>query len=496
MKELAALQLSRCGRRQMFEKRNDFEQAIAVLQQRDPTMWFAARGVALRSGQKGGCGMRPHPVIGRGKKVFSLLAVLLFCVASVIVVQVFAGGEVPPTRVVYLSAGTAEVEQEHDRKWVEAFNESQDEIYVDYELVSWADIFTRLYADIAAGNPPDVVWYGALQLNEWYKMGLLEPLDDWLGDAVGAYLPHLTAPGSDVVFDGKMYGAPFTQAARGVVVRRDWFEEAGVPPEEILTWDDLIEAAERVSDPARGRYATTIVLGEERMTADALHHTYGPSHGLRNAVDFRDEMRGNYIAMLRTIQRLGTYMPSAQIGWAHRDNTVAYTNETVAITLQSSGFQGSIRDLAPEMADPSVTAVIAPPAGGSQKHPAISAYTVGYAMMEGSENKEAAAEFIRFMTQPTVAKEWPMNLSPHRDVTIEDRVDALGEHVRWWEEQWSALLTSDQVDVKAVRPYSPAGEINRIINRGITDLLVDDIAPEAVYEEMKRQVLAAKEADG
>ena len=151
--------------------------------------------------------------------------------------------------------------------------------------------------------------------------------------------------------------------------------------------------------------------------------------------------------------------------------------------------------MAPEKADPSGTAVIAPPAGGSQRYPAISAYTVGYVMMEGSKNKEAAAEFIRFMIQPSVAMEWPMNLSPHATVTIEDRVKVLGEQVRWWEDQWSMLLASDAVEAKAVRPYSPVGEINRIINNVVTDLLLNRTTPEAAYDEMKRQILAAKAAD-
>lgn len=397
-----------------------------------------------------------------------------------------------PTRIVYLSAGSAEVEQRHDQKWVEIFNESQDEIAVQYELVSWADLFTRLYADLAAGTPPDVVWYGSTQIHEWYEMGILEPLDDWLGDATDAYLPHLVEPGSDVVFDGHMHGAPFTQAARSFIVRRDWLEEAGFPPEELTTWADFLEAAEAITDPAEGRYFTSISLAEDRMVGNALHHYFAPGFGLENAVDFREESREAYIDMLDTIQRLGEFMPSAQTGWTHRDSIVSYVNETVAVALQGSFFQGDLEPLAPELAQPSVSAVIPVPGGGLQETPSISAYTVGYVMMNASDNKEAAAEFIRFMVQPEVSVEWAMNVSPKRDVTIDDRVAALGEHVRWWEEEWNALFTSDVVELKAVPPYSPAGEINSIKARVIGDLLANRLTPEEAYEEMKRRVEAAK----
>jgi multiple sugar transport system substrate-binding protein len=398
------------------------------------------------------------------------------------------------TRIVYLSAGSAEVEQRHDQKWVEEFNRSQDRIHVEYELVAWADLFTKLYAYIAAGDAPDVVWYAPTQINEWYQMGILEPLDEWLGDTKDTYLPHLLGPGSDVIFDGQMYGAPFTQAARAWVVRRDWLEDAGIDPEGIRTWDDFRDAAAAITDPAEGRYALSFAFAEDRIPTGAIHWYFGPGFGLNAVDDFREETRDDYIAMLDFIQSLAPYMPPAQSAWTHRDTIISYVNGTVGMAMQGSFFQGDLAPLAPELAHPDVSMILAnpAPADGSRTEPAIAAYTVGYVMMNASQNKEAAAEFIQYMTQSSTLREWPMNVAPRVDVTIEDRVEVLGEEVRWWEEAWQDLLSGRDAELVAQVPYTPAGEINAITTAVLADLLAGSLTPEQAYEELRTRIEAAK----
>ncbi|GGD12950.1 ABC transporter substrate-binding protein [Pontibacillus salipaludis] len=48
--------------------------------------------------------------------------------------------------------------------------------------------------------------------------------------------------------DGAMYGFPFDGGPTGVFYRRDIFNEAGVTPEDIKTWDDFIEAGKTIKD--------------------------------------------------------------------------------------------------------------------------------------------------------------------------------------------------------------------------------------------------------
>lgn len=404
-------------------------------------------------------------------------------------VSVFAQNK---TRIVYLSAGSAEVEQRHDQKWVEAFNASQDRIHVEYELVAWADLFTKLYAYIAAGEAPDVVWYAPTQINEWNKIGILEPLDEWLGEEKNTYLPHLLGDSSDVIFDGQMYGAPFTQAARAWVIRKDWLEEAGIDPASVRTWEDFRDAAAAITDPAAGRYALSFAMSEERIPTGAIHWYFAPGYGLNAVDDFREEKRDAYIEMLGMIQSLAPYMPPAQDAWTHRDTIISYVNGTVGMAMQGSFFQGDLAPLAPELAHPDVSVILANPSSPYTAEPTIAAYTVGYVMMNASRNKEAAAEFINFMTRSSTLKEWPMNVAPKIDVSIEDRVEVLGEEVRWWEEAWADLLSGASSELVAMVPYTPAGEINAITTAVLRDLLAERLTPEQAYESLRGQIEAAK----
>ena len=65
-------------------------------------------------------------------------------------------------------------------------------------------------------------------------MGILEPVDAYVSqDLIDEYLPHITDEENEIVQDGRIYGAPFTQASRAFLVRRDWFDDAEYPPEDI-----------------------------------------------------------------------------------------------------------------------------------------------------------------------------------------------------------------------------------------------------------------------
>ncbi|WP_324669514.1 ABC transporter substrate-binding protein [Geochorda subterranea] len=386
------------------------------------------------------------------------------------------------TEIIYLSAGTAEVEQKHDRKWVEEFNRTHPDIRVRYELVSWADLFPRVMAYIAAGTPPDVAWYAPRQLNDWYRMGILEPLDAWLGATKDEYLPALTEPGSDVVYGGKMYGAPFTLVGLGLVARRDLLAPLGVDVDGIRTWEDFASAAAKVTNKPRV-YGTLFSLGEPRLTA---HHaeSFWPSNGLVNLTDF--DKKEAYVEVLRFLDGLFDYMPPAQVSWVHRDNIAAFVSGTIALFETGSYFHGDLMPIAPDLLTAKNAAVLPVPFGPRLQAPVTPVYTVGYVMFKDSRNKEAAAEFIRFMTQRRVVNEWPMNMAPKTGLGVEDRVRALGPQVRWWQERWLDLMNTTRL--VGVQPYSPAEEIDRIFTRQMLALFRRQLTPERAYESLRNEI--------
>lgn len=413
--------------------------------------------------------------------------ILTLVLSLVLMMSIFANAKNRVT-IRYVTAGTAEMEMAHNKKWVDYFNKMQDEIYVEYEPIRPEDYLTKVYAYVGAGDPPDVAWAHAAQVNEWYHLGLLEPLDGWLGERIKDYYDFLKTPVNPHVREGKHYALPFTLVARAHILRGDWMKEAGIDDKDMQTWDGFIKVLDTISEPKKGKYGFAIPMAEPYRVAHSLFYYLAPGHGLINHVDFRPEKRADYIEMLKTLKALKPYMPPAQSGWSWMDKMRAWTTESLVAFQGGTFSRGEFYPMAPQLTTPEKMRVVPIPCGGSQKKPVIAIYTVGYTMFKNSKKKEHAAKFIEFMTQPEVIGEWPFNLSPMPKVTIDDRVKVLGEDVRWWEEQWHELMNT--ADVVAIPPYSPATEIDYVTGQVVADLLEDKITPEAAYERLKKEIEA------
>lgn len=82
----------------------------------------------------------------------------------------------------------------------------------------------RLMSLIAAGTPPDIVHFERSIVIEFAAKGYLRPLDDWVGNIEGEFVPGAV---QEVVFKGKTYGIPSGTDIRGLFWNKDDLAEAG-----------------------------------------------------------------------------------------------------------------------------------------------------------------------------------------------------------------------------------------------------------------------------
>src|SRR5699024_775559 len=131
----------------------------------------------------------------------------------------------------------SEVRRPIIEKIINDFNESQDEIFVKHSYNPFGDIWTKELAQIAAGNPPDVVINDinatALRGQKQQAESLTpflekEDISDW-------FYPELW---DATLYEGDSYGIPFTTDTRILYYNKDMFEEVGLDPEAPpTTWD-------------------------------------------------------------------------------------------------------------------------------------------------------------------------------------------------------------------------------------------------------------------
>ncbi|MDF3129215.1 extracellular solute-binding protein [Kiritimatiellaeota bacterium B1221] len=123
---------------------------------------------------------------------------------------------------------------------------------------------------IAGGVAPDVMYLNFRRSDTYIRQGFLAPLDEYLegvpqeelADRVHEKVwPVIQRPGPK----GKthIWALPYGGLlGKGLLYRKDRFDEAGLAyPDANWSWDDLLEASRKLSDPGRGRYAMRLARG-------------------------------------------------------------------------------------------------------------------------------------------------------------------------------------------------------------------------------------------
>lgn len=123
---------------------------------------------------------------------------------------------------------------------------------------------------IAGGVAPDVMYLNFRRSDTYIRQGFLAPLDDYLTDLSAEELaervhekvwPVIRRRGPNG--EKHVWALPYTGLwGKGLLYRKDRFDEAGLAyPDASWTWDDLLAASRKLTDPANGKYAMRLARG-------------------------------------------------------------------------------------------------------------------------------------------------------------------------------------------------------------------------------------------
>ncbi|OLF14196.1 hypothetical protein BLA60_03365 [Actinophytocola xinjiangensis] len=131
-------------------------------------------------------------------------------------------------------------EAQHRAFWdeqIEAFTKDHANIDVKVEIYPWAKREESLTTAIAGNKAPDLVYLIPDQIPKFAK--LVQPVDQYLPDEVkGDYRDNVR---ESVTMDGKLMGAPILMGANPLMCNKKVLDAAGVSAP--ATWDDLLEIA-------------------------------------------------------------------------------------------------------------------------------------------------------------------------------------------------------------------------------------------------------------
>ena len=244
-----------------------------------------------------------------------------------------------------------------------------------------------LEAAATGGSLPDVFW---MHSNEIYKYGAndqLLPLDDLIKES-GLDLGKFPQGLVDIYkVNGHQYGIPKDFDTIALWYNKKLFDEAGVTyPTDKWTWDDLKEAAKKLTNKDKGIYGIATMLANQEGFYNFMYTNGGTALTSDNKSGYTDP---------KTIEALEYYFSFGREGLSPTtgDAMDYFANDKAAMALFGSWRIGSI------ISNDKVDVVPLPSKDGKR----VSIYNgLANAISAKTENKEAAWKFVNYLSSKEV----------------------------------------------------------------------------------------------
>ncbi|MRG54373.1 extracellular solute-binding protein [Phyllobacterium sp. SYP-B3895] len=202
-----------------------------------------------------------------------LTRTLLLGAASVLAMASFAHAETTLTIATVNNADMVRMQ-----KLTDDFLTKNPDIKLEWVTLEENVLRQRVTTDIATkGGQYDIMTIGTYETPIWAKQGWLLPLEG-LGDAYDKS-DLLPAISDAVSVDGKLYASPFYGESAMVMYRKDLAEKAGVTIPEKPTWDQIAEAAKKMTDKSTETYGICLRgkagWGENMALLTAMANSFG-----------------------------------------------------------------------------------------------------------------------------------------------------------------------------------------------------------------------------
>jgi multiple sugar transport system substrate-binding protein len=151
------------------------------------------------------------------------------------------------------------VETDNWTYWADKYNEKYGpDVTVTIEGFPGTEYFQKINTLAAGGTIGDAFWISSIE--GFYRLaatGVISPIDDLVAATGYDLTQHYELCVNAMKLNGKLYGLPqLAHPGRvGLFYNKPVFDAAGVSyPDDTWTYDDLLEAAKKLTDPATKQY--------------------------------------------------------------------------------------------------------------------------------------------------------------------------------------------------------------------------------------------------
>lgn len=372
---------------------------------------------------------------------------------------------------------------------VDEYNAAQDTYYVKtVTQADYSETYEKLQAGIAGGVAPDVVLLDKGSARSLSDKELVVDLSDMMSadsefsedDYVQAFF--------DQVKDGtgKVFGIPAYGTTQVLYYNIQAFEEAGVDPDSIKTWQDLADAAAKIKAGGNFAYGWEPMWGADNLVDAAFSNGGSIFSEDGKTVTINSEEWVEVWEAFRT--------------WIHDDETMAihsggqgweYWYNTIDDVLANTagGYTGSSGDQAD--LDFSVVAAMEQPAwkDGTESKPMAVALTLSAVSQSSEEEQQGAYDFMKYFTNVENQAKWSMSTG-YVPVNLGVLDDA--DYKAYTEENPQALVPFNQASHGSVYPYDPTnGAIMDALKIAADKVEIDGVSAQEALDEAQQTAQAA-----
>ncbi|PTM59184.1 ABC transporter substrate-binding protein [Desmospora activa] len=322
----------------------------------------------------------------RRTRVFSMLALL--CGLSLLVTACGGGSNVGDNGEIRIGAQfSSPAERKILEEQIKEFENENPDIKVSIQAIT-DDYLKEMQTLIGAKREPDVFYLEGMPAPDMIKLGVLEPLNDYLeksgvdpADFEDALIEAYTE-------DEQVYGLPKDYNTLALFYNKKMFKEAGLEPP--TTWDELREAAKKLSKDGRKGLAINPELARYQPFVYQNGGAVLDEDG--NATLDRKENGEavQFFADLFLKDKSAGVPNDMGVEWAGD----AFAEEKAAMVYEGGWMIPFIKEKAPDL-DYGIVELPAKEKGAENGN---LAFTVAYVMSKNSRNKDASFKLIEFLT--------------------------------------------------------------------------------------------------
>ncbi len=136
------------------------------------------------------------------------------------------------------------------------FSEMDNGIKVDYREIQFDDVVSESMRAFATGQAPDIIAVDNPEHALFAARGAFLDITDMVaGSDTIKTENYFAGPLNSVSWDGRIFGVPKATNTIALYYNKDMFEAAGLDPNAPpQTWDELVEHARKLTDPANSVY--------------------------------------------------------------------------------------------------------------------------------------------------------------------------------------------------------------------------------------------------